>query len=96
MKIYTIMTFRNLIDGGTQGDRVIGYFRTLKKAQRIVEDNIGDINEDNYYPYAVIEEVEHGIYPVSTVAYYYHWNGEKYVPIDKPKELNHIVSVTMG
>ena len=44
------------------GNRCVGYFSELDLAIDMVKNNAGDLNEAGYYPYAVIEYVEEGLY----------------------------------
>lgn len=44
------------------GTRCVGYFTDKDTAIEIVENNIGDIYEEGYYPYAVIENIPEGLY----------------------------------
>lgn len=72
--IYTITTIREAI--GPHSSRCVGFFHDLEDAISSVEDNIGDINEDGYYLYCVIERVIPGIYSFeSDSAYWFRWNG---------------------
>ena len=58
----------------------VGFFETLKRAERVVENNCCDIWE-TCYDYAVIEKIEYGLYPIpEVVAFYkYDMNSSKYV-----------------
>ena len=62
-KIYLVATFRK-IDAkyGVEGSRTVGWFPTKKDAMKCVLENWGDIYEDGWYPYAVIEDVQPGLY----------------------------------
>ena len=57
--------------------RTVGYFLSLEEAKRCVEENWGDIYEMGWYPEAVIEEVEAGLYPspFEFAQYFYRWEG---------------------
>ena len=44
-------------------DRAPGYFRKLDEAFECISHNRGDIFEDGYYNYAVIERIGQGLYP---------------------------------
>lgn len=44
-------------------DRAPGYFRKLDEAFECISKNRGDIFEDGYYNYAVIEKIGQGLYP---------------------------------
>ena len=100
MKIYTISTIRSFDEHGNISNRVVGFYRSRALAEKVIETNSGDIYEQGYYPYAMIEEVEEGLYPYCPNALWYKWEGDKesgkYVPMDKPAILKHIVNFTMG
>lgn len=96
MSIYTITVIKNsLMPGGT---RAVGYYETLEEAQEAVNDNNCDINEDEYYPYAVIEKVDSGIFTFPREEWWYHWNNikEGYVQIVKPDKFARICLWSLG
>ena len=108
MKIYLIATIRNIQsatearNAGTYGiaeieeSRTIGYFLTLEEAKRVIKNNICDIHE-NYYRYAVIEEVEPGLYSsTESKSIWYKWTTRGYKRIQKPGQLSQVVSFTIG
>jgi putative NADH-flavin reductase len=69
-KVYFITTFKSLDDY-----RTVGFCSQLKDALRIVETNSCDIFEYDY-DYAIIEEVEEGLYPMCQFSILYKWNFE--------------------
>jgi len=90
MSVFAITTIR-----GTDPDvldlRTVGFFETAQKATEVLDKNHGDLNEAGYYSLAIIEEVEFGLYPkTSLVASYQHvrlqvkdpgkWEKHKYAP----------------
>lgn len=76
--------------------RTIGYFLTLEAAKRVVKNNICDIHED-YYKYAVIEEVEPGLYSsTESKSFWYRWTTNGYRRIQKPSQLSQVVGFTIG
>lgn len=100
--IFLVTTIRAFVEGGS---RCIGFFHTLEEAQFIVDNNHGDINENNYYPYCVIEEVKPGIYRPAIKEYWYKWTKvyktadivqTQYFPIEKPKKFSKIVCFGIG
>ncbi len=42
--------------------RTVGLFETEAEAVRVFDKNLGDLNEAGYYPLAVIERIEWGLY----------------------------------
>ena len=108
MKIYLIATIKNIQSAtearkaGSYGiaeieeSRTIGYFLTLEEAKRVIKNNIYDIHE-NYYRYAVIEEVEPGLYSsTESQSIWYKWTTRGYRRIQKPGQLSQIVGFTIG
>lgn len=77
--------------------RCIGYFKTFEKAEYIVLNNVGDI-EETIYNYCVIENIPDGIYQYDQNAKWYKFNDldEVYRPCEKPKELNHLIGFGIG
>ncbi len=68
--IFTITTVREydgrddlVAPGGGRAPRTVGYMETQEKALQCLYEDWGDLNEAGYWPWAVIEEVEEGLYP---------------------------------
>ena len=99
-KIYFVATFRDYDNSpiycGLKGGRTVGYFETLEEAKRCVEENWGDIYEDGYYKYAVIEGAEPGLYPTCLDTKFYKWKDGSYKRIRRPKKLKNICNFTIG
>ena len=108
MKIYLVATIKNVQSAtearkaGTYGiaeiedSRTIGYFLTLEDARKVVRNNLYDIHE-NYYKYAVIEEVEPGLYSsTESKSFWYRWTTRGYRRIQKPSQISQIVGFTIG
>lgn len=77
--------------------RTVGWFPTFNLADYATVNNYGDIHETGYQ-YAIIEEVEFGLYPYITREFWYEFDKEqeKYVPIVKPKIFEKIVNFAIG
>ena len=81
MKYYFIATYGDikkdklgwLDDGGRC--RVVGFYEDFATAEKCVLENWGDIYEDGYYKYAVIEAIEPGLYPTCLTPVFYKWEG---------------------
>jgi hypothetical protein len=77
--------------------RSVGWFPTLKLAEKCVVNNYGDICEftNNF---CVIEEVESGIYNCNQKEYWYKWNKEKekYQPCQKPECYRCVINFGLG
>lgn len=84
---------------------IVGVFETQKDAEHIVLSNSGDIAENGYYHYAVIEEVGLGLYGLSGAQndvrkrmenikwYRWHKNEKQYNKIPKcPEDLEGLVT----
>lgn len=96
MTAYFVTTHYSLYGHiGGENLRIVGFFPNLDDAVRIVEDNVGDINENGYYKHATIEMVESGLYPnnhgYDRQTRFYEWNTDqrKYVRIDRRPEWEH-------
>ena len=96
-KIYVVATFCSTKPTDMNRRRV-GWFQKFKDAERVLSKNSGDVYEDGYYPFAMIEEVEEGVYPYNEHVWFYQWDKEKkrYCPIDRPKELRVYANFTIG
>ena len=102
-RIYCVATVRH---GGES--RTVGYFFHRDDATYVVETNSCDIYENGYYPYAVIEEVLPGVYPIhpdhwndSSHQMWYRWRSFNedvpgYKLTEKPKQFSKIICWTMG
>ena len=93
--IYTITTIR---PAAHQYHRAVGYFYTFKDADEALRENVMDINECNYYPYAVIEPVIEGIYCHPRKEHWYKFNRQKdqYEPCEKPDRFKQIIGWSLG
>ena len=84
--------------------RCVAHFETLDDAEEILFGNYGDIYEAGYYPFAVIEAFEYGLYPQirngrhATKELWYQWNKEKngYVKTEQPEWAKGIVAWGIG
>ena len=56
--------------------RTVGLFKTDKEAFVILDNDRGDLNEAGFYPFAIVEQVEFGLYPerILIAAYEYERN----------------------
>jgi hypothetical protein len=68
--IYAVVTIKK--DHTDQ--RVVGWFPTKERAEKIVLGNYGDIYECGWYPLVVIEEVEPGLYPNAENKWWFKWH----------------------
>lgn len=76
------------------GFRCVAYVSKLEEAIDIIESNSGDLNEAGYYPYAVIENVEEGIYQYdyNPMWFKFNENTETYEKSERPSFIpnNHV------
>ena len=74
----------------------VGFYRNKNTAFSAVKENWGDIHE-TCYDFAIIEEVEEGLYPCSTVRWIFHWIQSKqaYVQIEEPEWLRHFCGLVI-
>ena len=93
--IYTIMTLSQLEqhDNGFPdfgSTNIVGWYKDKDVAFRAVKENWGDIWEC-VYDYAMIEEDEEGLYPVSTRRWFFKFDmtDKEYKPIKEPEFLKH-------
>ena len=95
-KIFCVATIQGL---DIKYERTVGYFLTLEDAREVVEKNRCDIHE-NCYDYAVIEEVEPGLYSADFCSnvIFYKWDNEnnQYVEVNRPSEWKDLCGFTMG
>lgn len=77
--------------------RVVGYYTDFNDADTVLKENICDVHETIYH-YAVIEEIEEGVYPVAQSRWFYKYDKEKdgYYPIDEPAEFKHYSNIALG
>lgn len=102
-KIYTIMMATELkLDEQSHfpnfgHTRVVGWYESLERAEQAVVSNEGDIWE-TCYTYAIIEEIEEGLYNTSMNRRIYKYNvdEDKYEPIDEPEWLSHYFGFGIG
>lgn len=93
--IYTITTVRAALNAGS---RCVGYYETFQEAEYAIKNNIMDINEHGYYKYAVIENIEPGIYNYNRREIWYQWNVDKeqYEECPKPERFLKVCGWAIG
>ena len=101
MKIYIIMTFSRLNMNETGfpdfgSTNLCGWYFDFQDAYRAVTENMCDIWEHTY-DYALIEEVEEGLYPSSMKRWFFHFDEDSliYDPIKEPEFLKHFSGFTI-
>lgn len=77
--------------------RVIAFYHEKETAIEAVKANAGDMYE-TCYDYAIVEEVEPGLYSGSITRWVFKYNRDikGYEPIDEPDILKHACSITIG
>ena len=80
-----------------KADRLIGFYCNKDTAFRAVKENWADMYE-TVCDYAIIEEVEEGLYTCSVTRWFFKFNKEtkRYEEIPEPILFNHLCGLTMG
>ena len=103
MKIYTVTTIPATFP--QRPTRCIGWFSERSLAIEAIKNNYGDMNEDGHYRYALVEEVEDGIYTFPREEVWFEWKEivgvnqprSNYMLLDKkPNRFNQVVCFSMG
>lgn len=101
--IYTVTTlktiygYRNPVHTYELGCRCVGFYYELEDAQRAVEQNHCDINENGYYPFCVIETAKQGMYNIGCMEEnWYQWKKGRYEQIEKPESLKRTCGFGIG
>lgn len=84
--MFLIRTLKIDNKGKMHHDRAPGYFYRVETAFECISNNRGDIFEDGYYNYAVIEDIEGGLYPnIEEVQwFYYNRKDRSILTVEKP------------
>lgn len=80
---------------GEYGPRCVGFTYKFTDALKIISNNICDIHEQTY-TYAVIEEMEEGLYPEVVSEEWFEWVDGGYYPIDKPEQFKQYGNFAIG
>ena len=98
MEVYFISMLKGWDKYGPTGLRTVGYFESFEEAEERVVDNVCDLYEDGYWPYAIIENIEPGLYNICERPIFYKFNKEKeqFEKIDFPEELQMFRGFTIG
>lgn len=93
--MYFVNTFKDTI---SPQNRCVGYFKSFDDAKRIILNNIGDIYECGYYPYAMIEKIEEGLYSNSRIVTFFKWSSVKnmYIECKVPETFLHLAGFAIG
>jgi hypothetical protein len=86
--IYVVSTVRppdKWLDPGGHISAQVGWYPTYQEAYDCVVGNYGDIYEAGWYPYALIEAIEPGLYRHDFDATWFEWMNHHYVEIDEPE-----------
>lgn len=75
--------------------RPVGWYQKKEDAVDCIEKNRGDIYECGSYPYAVIEEVTEGLYPICEKSWWFKWD-KKYRPSKKPVQYKRVFNYAIG
>lgn len=92
------MYFITTVDSKDGDTRCVGYYSTFEKAEEAVLDNACDIWE-TCYDYAVIENVDEGLYQYDQNPVWYKWDdlNEEYVKIEgRPDQYKNQIGFGIG
>jgi hypothetical protein len=90
--VWTVTTVRR-----NRNTRTVAVCDSLRNAEELVLANAGDIYEEGYYPFAVVEEIDTNyVYPNIPSEQWYQWKDEGYAKCDKPQDWQNIVSWGIG
>lgn len=92
------MYFITTIDSTDGTTRCVGYYSTFEKAEEVVLDNACDIWE-TCYGYAIIENIDEGLYQYDQSPVWYKWDdiNEKYIKIKNvPEQYKNIIGFAIG
>lgn len=78
--------------------RCVGYFSDLNDAIDAVKSNVGDIYEEGYYNYCVIEEIPEGIYQYDFKPKWFKWDKsvEGYVEFEEHNKIDYEIGFAIG
>lgn len=75
--------------------RCVGFFQYEKTALDVIEKNMNYIHEQTY-KYAVLEELEPGLYPDAKFEHWFEWKDGRYQEINKPEQFRHLCNFAIG
>lgn len=101
--MYFIVCFEYLPDEDSDafidfGDmRTFGFYNSFEECVKALNENRCDMYE-NYYDYAVVEEIACGIHPVVKSKHYFEFNKEKngFFEIKTPEYMKEYFSITLA
>ena len=76
--------------------RCVGYFNSYEEAEEIVTGNYGDLYEEGYYQYAVIENIPEGLYQYDFEPVFFKWDNGEFKKCDRPEGLENICGLSIG
>lgn len=79
--------------------RPVGYVEDKDVAFSILEKNQMDLYEAGWYPFACVELIDQGIYPIPKERWFFQWDQEKegYVLMEKePPEVENLICFGLG
>lgn len=97
-KSKTIFTVHCMVNTNRISERrTFGWFAELYDANCAVRYNRCDIHEC-YYNYAVIEEINQGIFGMAVKEWWWKWDKkqQRYLSINKPKKFKQLTNFGMG
>lgn len=95
--VYVVSTIRPDAQDVHSENRAVAVCNNFEDAKEIIMENYGDIAEDGYYKYAVVEytPVNH-VYPDTTERWWWKWNGTTWENCDCPSEYERVIGFGIG
>jgi hypothetical protein len=81
---------------GTGEPRTVAIYPDMATVLLLLQNDAGELNEEWWYKYAVIESGEWGHHPYLYQESWWKWTGERWRPIDCPRRYNRIVNFALG
>lgn len=76
--------------------RCVGYFNSYEEAEDVVRGNYGDLYEQGYYDYVVIENIPEGLYQYDLEPVFFKWDSEVFKKCNRPEGLENICGLSLG
>ncbi len=97
ISIYTLIAIPGCIhSSASSSSRCFGWYPFFEEAELAVLQNQASLNENGYYKWIVIEETSCGVFPIVSRQWWYMWDGENYIPTDKPSVFNNLINWGIG
>ena len=68
----------------------LGWFNSKEDATKAIDINDGDIYENGWYDYVMMEEFPIGIFPNAKSEVWFYWSADKWECCDRPEKINSV------